>query len=71
MKTRVLTITGMSCGHCVMSVRKELEKIDGILIEDVQIGSARVSIDETGGTDQDLRRAVEEAGYALTAVREE
>ena len=68
MKTRELTIQGMSCGHCVMSVRKELGKIPGLKVEDVQIGKARVSFDDTKITDQDLSKAIEEAGYVLVST---
>ena len=65
MKTSELKIDGMSCGHCVMSVRKELSKIQNLQVEDVQIGSARVSYDDTKVTSSDLSQAVQEAGYRL------
>ena len=66
MKNLVLTIEGMHCGHCVMSVRKELSKINGLTVEDVQIGTARVQFDETLVKDGDLVKAVDDAGYKLT-----
>lgn len=65
MKTSELKIDGMSCGHCVMSVRKELSKIQNLQVEDVQIGSARVSYDDSKVTSSDLSQAVQEAGYRL------
>ena len=65
MKSAELKIEGMSCGHCVMSVRKELAKIASVQIEDVQIGSARVKYDETKAGRPDFQRAVEDAGYQL------
>ena len=68
MKTSELKIDGMSCGHCVMSVRKELGKIQNLQVEDVQIGSARVSYDDTKVTSSDLSQAVQEAGYRLVGV---
>lgn len=69
MKNLVLTIEGMDCGHCVMSVRKELSKISGLTVQDVQIGSARVQFDETLVKDGDLAKAVVEAGYKLTETK--
>lgn len=66
MKTQELTINGMTCGHCVMSVRKELSKINGLTVQDVQIGTARVQYDETQVKEIDLAKAVDEAGYKLT-----
>ena len=35
-----LKIDGMGCEHCVKSVREALEKIKGIKVLDVKIGSA-------------------------------
>lgn len=66
MKTRDLTIDGMHCGHCVMSVRKGLSKINGLTVQDVQIGTARVQFNETQVKESDLAKAVDEAGYKLT-----
>ncbi len=68
MQTRDLTIEGMSCGHCVMHVKKELSKLNGVTIENVEIGNARVQIDETRVTEDQLARAVESAGYRLVSA---
>ena len=46
MKTKEFIIEGMSCGHCVMAVRKELSKLDNVKIDDIQIGKAKVEFDE-------------------------
>ncbi len=67
MKTEELKIEGMSCGHCVMSVRKELERLQGVRVESVEIGKARLHYDESRISRQDLERAVSEAGYRLIA----
>ncbi len=68
MKTTELRIEGMTCGHCVMSVRKELSKLASVNVEDVQIGSAKVVIDETKITAQQLAQAIEEAGFRLIST---
>ncbi len=68
MKSHELTIEGMSCNHCVMHVRKELSKISGIVIEDVQIGKARVQYDEAKVSTKNLADAVEQAGYKLVST---
>jgi copper chaperone len=65
MKTQELKIEGMSCGHCVMAVRKELSKMNDVKVNDVQIGSAKVEYDESKVSDKDLENAVENAGYKL------
>ena len=69
MKNQELTIEGMYCGHCVMVVRKELSKVDGLTVEDVQIGKARVKVDETKVGQDIVAKAINEAGYRLVAVQ--
>lgn len=68
MKTQELKIEGMSCGHCVMNVKKELGKVPGIVVDDVQIGKAQIHYDESRVTEQALARAIDEAGYKLVSM---
>ena len=60
-----LKIEGMSCEHCMMSVKKELEKLADVRVESVEIGKARVQYDESRLTRQEISRAIDEAGYQL------
>ena len=69
MKTAELKIEGMSCGHCVMAVRKELGKLNDVVVDEVQIGSARVTLDETKVAFDKLHQAVEKAGYRVISVQ--
>lgn len=68
MVTKVLNIEGMSCGHCVMAVRKELSKIPDIFLEEVEIGKAIVKFDESKVKDEDITSAVEKAGYSVNSI---
>ncbi|MGB2867918.1 MAG: cation transporter [Bacteroidota bacterium] len=68
MKTQELIIEGMSCGHCVMSVKRELGKLQDVKVEDVQIGKAKVQVDESKVTPKALSHAIEEAGYRLISI---
>jgi copper chaperone len=68
MKTQELKIEGMSCGHCVMSVKKELSKLAGVVVEDVQIGKAKIQYDETKISNQMIADTIDEAGYKLVGV---
>ena len=68
MKTQELKIEGMSCGHCVMSVKKALGKVPGIVVDDVQIGKAKIQYDESKVTEQAFTRAIDEAGYKLVST---
>ncbi|KAB1645049.1 heavy-metal-associated domain-containing protein [Gulosibacter chungangensis] len=66
MTTTTYQITGMTCGHCEMSVREELGEIDGVtsVIASHEVGSAVVE----SAAPLDIvavRAAIEEAGYEL------
>ncbi|HTY57820.1 MAG TPA: heavy-metal-associated domain-containing protein [Bacteroidota bacterium] len=65
MKNEELKISGMTCNHCVMSLKKELAKVPGVEVKDVRIGSALVAYDESKVSDALLRSAVEEAGFSV------
>ena len=63
--TDTLHLTGMTCGHCVRAVRAALEGVPGVTVEDVEIGTARVTYDDTAVQRDALVRAVEAEGYPL------
>ncbi|HEY5545598.1 MAG TPA: cation transporter [Gemmatimonadaceae bacterium] len=58
-----LDVSGMSCGHCVHAVREALGTVPGVTVEEVQIGSATVSLDEDKATVGTLLDAISDAGY--------
>lgn len=61
-----LKIEGMSCQHCVMSVKKAVDGVDGVKSSDVSIGGAKIVFDESR-TDKDaLVKAVEGSGYRVS-----
>jgi len=67
-KTVHLRIDGMSCGHCVKTVREALEKIEGIDIRSVEIGSAVVDVDETAVKLDRLAEAIDETGFIVRSI---
>lgn len=69
MKTQTLNIQGMTCGHCVMSVKKELYKLPDVMVKEVKIGSAVVETDESAATQEKLKNAVAEAGYSVVSIQ--
>ena len=70
MTTTTVTVSGMTCQHCVASVTEELQEVDGV--QDVQVdlaagGDSPVTITSEGDLDDAaVRSAVEEAGYQVT-----
>lgn len=60
--TEVLQITGMSCDHCVQSVRDALQDVSGAAVQSVEVG--RAEVDAAPGTSREsLVEAVEAAGF--------
>ena len=66
-QTETFIISGMSCGHCVRAVREALERIEGVEVEAVEIGAARVRYDADATPRARIAEAVEEEGYAVEA----
>jgi|HigsolmetaAR205D_1030408.scaffolds.fasta_scaffold54953_1 copper ion binding protein len=64
-ETRTYTVQGMTCRHCVASVREEVGELDGVDSVDVDLETGRLTV--TGPTldDEAVRAAVAEAGYTL------
>ena len=66
MAEATIKIEGMSCGHCVMRVKKAIETLGGVTEADVNIGAARVKYDESRAKREDIEAAVEAAGYTIS-----
>ena len=68
MTEQTYTVTGMTCGHCALSVTEEVTAIDGVTDVTVDVPTGRVTVtSETQLPTTTIRAAVEEAGYQLTA----
>ncbi|MDY0083626.1 MAG: cation transporter [Ignavibacteriaceae bacterium] len=57
-------IDGMSCHHCVMAVKKEIQKLE-VENLDVKIGEASVKFDEKKVSESQIKDAITEAGYTI------
>jgi len=62
-----LQIEGMTCDHCVRAVQKALRGLDGVEVEAVGIGSARVLYDPALVNVGDIVDAVSNEGYVSSA----
>ena len=65
METVTLNVQGMTCQGCVGSVTRVLKATPGVQSVDVQLqpGRAEVSYDPARASVEDLKHAVEDAGY--------
>jgi copper chaperone len=69
MAEKTLKVPDMSCGHCKAAVEGELNKLSGVekANADVGRGTVEVSYEEGTVTTEDLKGAIEEAGYTVEA----
>lgn len=62
------TVTGMTCAHCEMSVREEVEQVPGVEAIEVSAQTGVLRVTSTAPLDDaQVVAAVSEAGY--TAAR--
>ncbi len=62
--TTEYAVTGMTCGHCEMSVREEVSEIAGLTVVDVSAQTGKLVVSaEDAIDDAAVIAAVEEAGY--------
>ena len=61
------SISGMTCRHCVLSVREEVCEVAGVEGIDIDLASGRMTVTGTGYEDAAILAAVTEAGYAAAA----
>jgi copper chaperone CopZ len=64
--TTTYRVTGMTCDHCVRAVTTELVLLPGVRSVDIDLAEGAVTVTSDGPLDQEeVREAVDEAGYAL------
>lgn len=72
MSTTTYGVTGMTCGHCVHAVTEEVKKIQGVKDVEVSLvtgGASQVTVTSDAElTVDDVRAAVDEAGYELAGA---
>jgi copper chaperone len=62
-------VPDMSCSHCKAAVEGELSRLPGVerSYADVEQGTVEVSYDESKVGTEQLKGAIEEAGYTVAA----
>ena len=60
-------VSGMTCEHCVLSVSEEVSELAGVDGVEVDLDSGRMAITGSGYSDDQVKAAVEEAGYEAVA----
>ncbi|MEV6157047.1 copper ion binding protein [Nonomuraea sp. NPDC052129] len=66
MSTATYTVKGMTCGHCVSSVKEEVGEVAGVTNIEVDLATGLLTVDSDGPIDAaKIVAAVEEAGYEV------
>lgn len=61
------TVEGMTCGHCVSSVKEEVGEVAGVTAVDVTLETGAVQVTGEDFTDEAVKAAVVETGYKVVA----
>jgi copper chaperone CopZ len=64
----IVSIEGMSCGHCAMRVKKALSELAGVRSAEVDLLAKRAEVEGEGFDANMLRGAVEKAGYEAVSI---
>ena len=59
------TVTGMTCGHCAAAVSDEVSAVPGVTAVEVSVEAGTVVVRGVEVSDERVRAAVDEAGYAV------
>ncbi|GLW22563.1 copper chaperone [Microbispora triticiradicis] len=66
MTTATYTVSGMTCGHCVSSVKEEVGEVTGVTGVEVDLATGLLTVESDNPLDTaTIRAAVEEAGYEV------
>ena len=65
LETRAFAVEGMTCAHCVLSVREEVSEVPGVSAVDVDLAGGRMTVSGEQVDEDAVRAAVAEAGYEV------
>lgn len=61
--TTIYRVPGMTCGHCVAAVTKEVSAVPGVASVRIDLDTKSVEVTGEALDDAAIRAAIEEAGY--------
>lgn len=64
----ILSIDGMTCGHCVAGVKKALAALPGVRSVDVQLTPGAATVVHDGTSVAQLTQIVADEGYTVRSV---
>ena len=64
MASKIFSIPNISCGHCVMSIKRELSEIEGVLKVEGDAETKKITVDwEAPATLERLKSTLNEINY--------
>ena len=69
MDATTISISGMSCSHCVNAVQKALAAVPGVTVQEVKVGSATIVLEPGVGSLAAAESAVDGAGFDVVKGR--
>lgn len=63
MTQHTIQIDGMHCNACVRRVTLALTKLEGVQVQGVDVGSAKVEIDEAKISPKEVAAAIDSIGF--------
>ncbi|WP_108671709.1 copper chaperone CopZ [Peribacillus acanthi] len=65
MEKALLSVQGMSCGHCVKAIEGSVGKIDGVKTVEVSLSEAKVNVeyDSSVVTLETIKETIDDQGY--------
>jgi copper chaperone len=61
----IYSVPGVSCEHCRVSISTEVAAVAGVDSVEVDLEKKLVSVHGTGVEDEEVRAAIDEAGYDI------
>lgn len=67
---KLISIEGMSCGHCAQAVTNTLKELKGVTGVAVDLEKKLASVELSGDavSDDVIKEEIEEAGYSVTDI---
>lgn len=68
---KIIDIEGMHCGHCSSSVKKALEKLEGVsatVSHETKSAIIEMSVEHSDGV---LKKSITDAGFEAISIRTE
>lgn len=66
---KIITVTGMSCNHCVNHVREALGELDPNANIDVSLADGKAVFESSLEiSDEDIKKIIDDYGYAVSSI---